>query len=233
MVLYTLSYIPPMKIFLDCPDPDLIKHANETGLGDGITTNPTLMRKLGQDPEEVIKRIAEMFPWDSSISAEVVGNDAEEMLEMASNYVRIAPNITIKLPCNREGLIACGDLSRDDISTNITLVFSPAQAVLAAKAGATYISPFIGRVADQYWDGLTLIKDIRTIYDRNDVKTEILAASIRNPIDVPSAFRMGADVCTVPYDVFNRLFDHCLTDMGLEAFDRDWATLMEGLHPDE
>ena len=191
------------------------------------------MKKLGQDPQEVIKRISEMFPWDSSISAEVVGNNAEEMLEMASEYVRIAPNITIKLPCTREGLIACGDLSGDGISTNVTLVFSPAQAVLAAKAGATYISPFIGRVADQYWDGLSLIKHIRKIYDRNDVETQILAASIRNPIDVPNAFGMGADVCTIPYDIFNKLFDHCLTDMGLDAFDKDWATLMEDLLPDE
>ena len=222
-----------MKIFLDCSDPDLIAHAVETGLVDGITTNPTLMKKLGQDPQDVIKRISEMFPWDSSISAEVVGNNAEEMLEMASEYVRIAPNITIKLPCTREGLIACGDLSGDGISTNVTLVFSPAQAVLAAKAGATFISPFIGRVADQYWDGLGLIKHIRKIYDRNDVETQILAASIRNPIDVPNAFGMGADVCTLPYDIFNKLFDHCLTDMGLDAFDKDWATLMEDLLPDE
>ena len=222
-----------MKIFLDCSDPDLIRHANETGLVDGITTNPTLMKKLGQDPQEVIKKIAELFPWDSSISAEVVGSNADEMLEMASDYIRIAPNITIKLPCNREGLIACGDLSADDISTNVTLVFSPAQAILAAKAGDSFISPFIGRVADQYWDGLTLIKQIRKIYDRNDVKTEILAASIRNPIDVPNAFGMGADVCTIPYDIFNKLFDHCLTDMGLDLFDKDWAQLMGDLHPDE
>tara|TARA_Y100001970_G_C14174677_1_gene826247 strand:+ start:205 stop:876 length:672 start_codon:yes stop_codon:yes gene_type:complete len=222
-----------MKLFLDCSDPDLIGHALETGLVDGVTTNPSLMKKLGQDPEEVIKRIADMFPWDSSISAEVVGQNADEMLEMASKYIRIAPNITVKLPCSREGLIACGDLTADDISTNVTLVFSPAQAILAAKAGASYISPFIGRVADQYWDGLSLIKDIRKIYDRNDVTTQILAASIRNPIDVPNAFGVGADVCTLPYDIFNKLFDHCLTTAGLDQFDKDWAQLMEELLPED
>ncbi|BCU96707.1 MAG: hypothetical protein CM15mV13_1500 [uncultured marine virus] len=126
-----------MKIFLDCSDPDLISHSVETGLIDGVTTNPSLMKKQGQDPKEVIKRIADLFPWDSSISAEVVGDTAEEMLEMASEYVPISPNITIKIPCTREGLIACGDLSADGISTNVTLVFSEAQAILAAKAGAT------------------------------------------------------------------------------------------------
>ena len=164
---------------------------------------------------------------------QVVGQNADEMLEMASKYIRIAPNITVKLPCSREGLIACGDLTADDISTNVTLVFSPAQAVLAAKAGASYISPFIGRVADQYWDGLSLIKDIRKIYDRNDVTTQILAASIRNPIDVPNAFGVGADVCTLPYDIFNKLFDHCLTTAGLDQFDKDWAQLMEELLPED
>ena len=222
-----------MKIFLDCSDTELIAQGFATGLIDGVTTNPSLMKKAGQDPKEVIQQISEIFPWDASISAEVVGQNADEMLEMASQYIRIAPNITVKLPCSREGLIACGDLTADDISTNVTLVFSPAQAVLAAKAGASYISPFIGRVADQYWDGLSLIKDIRKIYDRNDVTTQILAASIRNPIDVPNAFGVGADVCTLPYDIFNKLFDHCLTTAGLDQFDKDWAQLMEELLPED
>ena len=124
-------------------------------------------------------------------------------------------------------------MNGDDISTNVTLVFSAAQAVLAAKAGASYISPFIGRVADQYWDGLDLIKQIRNIYDRNEVETKILAASIRNPIDVPNAFGVGADVCTLPYDIFNKLFNHVLTDMGLDAFNKDWESLQEMLIDDE
>ena len=184
-----------MKIFLDCSDPDLISHSVETGLIDGVTTNPSLMKKQGQDPKEVIKRIADLFPWDSSISAEVVGDTAEEMLEMASEYVPISPNITIKIPCTREGLIACGDLSADGISTNVTLVFSEAQAILAAKAGATFISPFIGRVNDQYWDG----------------------------------FGVGANVCTIPFDVFGKLFEHILTKTGLDKFNEDWKALQAGL----
>tara|TARA_B100001248_G_scaffold183895_1_gene140105 strand:+ start:6406 stop:7062 length:657 start_codon:yes stop_codon:yes gene_type:complete len=218
-----------MKIFLDCSDPDLISHAVETGLIDGVTTNPSLMKKQGQDPKEVIKRIADLFPWDSSISAEVVGDTAEEMLEMASEYVPISPNITIKIPCTREGLIACGDLSADGISTNVTLVFSQAQAILAAKAGATYISPFIGRVNDQYWDGLDLIRGIRNIYDVHNIETNILAASIRTPKDVPDAFGVGANVCTIPFDVFGKLFEHILTKTGLDKFNEDWKALQAGL----
>lgn len=222
-----------MKIFLDCSDPDLIAYAVETGLVDGVTTNPSLMKKRGENPREVLERISELFPWDASISAEVVGDTAEEMLEMATDYYQIAPNITIKLPCNREGLIACGDLSGDGIPTNVTLIFSAAQAILAAKAGATYVSPFVGRVYDQYWDGIDLITQIRKIYDKHNVDTEILAASIRNPHEVPACFGVGADVVTMPIDVFGRLFQHVLTDKGLEQFDRDWNTLMESIHQDE
>ncbi len=222
-----------MKIFLDCSDPDLIAYAVETGLVDGVTTNPSLMRKAGQNPRDVIERICDLFPWDASISAEVVGDTAEEMLEMATDYYQIAPNITIKLPCNREGLIACGDLSGDGIPTNVTLIFSAAQAILAAKAGATYVSPFVGRVYDQYWDGMDLIKQIDEIYDKHEVETEILAASIRNPIEVPNAFRMGADVVTMPIDIFTKLYDHVLTKQGLDKFNEDWSQLMMEIHSDE
>ena len=222
-----------MKIFLDCSDPDLIAYAVETGLVDGVTTNPSLMRKAGQNPRDVIERICDLFPWDASISAEVVGDTAEEMLEMATDYYQIAPNITIKLPCNREGLIACGDLSGDGIPTNVTLIFSAAQAILAAKAGATYVSPFVGRVYDQYWDGMDLIKQIDEIYDKHEVETEILAASIRNPIEVPNAFRMGADVVTMPIDIFSKLYDHVLTKQGLDKFNEDWSELMMEIHSDE
>ena len=152
-----------------------------------------------------------------------------DRLEMASEYVPISPNITIKIPCTREGLIACGDLSADGISTNVTLVFSQAQAILSAKAGATYISPFIGRVNDQYWDGLDLIKGIRNIYDIHNIETNILAASIRTPKDVPDAFGVGANVCTVPFDIFGKLFEHILTKTGLDKFDEDWKALQAGL----
>ncbi len=152
---------------------------------------------------------------------------------MATDYYQIAPNITIKLPCNREGLIACGDLSGDGIPTNVTLIFSAAQAILAAKAGATYVSPFVGRVYDQYWDGMDLIKQIDEIYDKHEVETEILAASIRNPIEVPTAFRMGADVVTMPIDIFSKLYDHVLTKQGLDKFNEDWSQLMMEIHSDE
>ena len=216
-----------MKIFLDCSDPDLIAHAFETGLVDGITTNPTLMRKTGQDPVEVIKRIAEMFPWDASISAEVVGETAEEMLEMASEYVRIAPNITIKLPCTREGLKACYELSHDGILTNVTLVFSVSQAILAAKAGASYVSPFVGRVDDNSFGGLCLVKDIANTYKRHDVETQILAASIRNVRDVGRAFEYGANVCTLPVKVFDKMYDHVLTEKGLELFNNDYLAAIK------
>lgn len=222
-----------MKIFLDCSDPDLIAYAVETGLVDGVTTNPSLMRKAGQNPRDVLEKICDLFPWDASISAEVVGDTAEEMLEMATDYYQIAPNITIKLPCNREGLIACGDLSGDGIPTNVTLIFSAAQAILSAKAGATYVSPFVGRVNDQYWDGMDLIKQIDEIYDKHEVETEILAASIRNPIEVPTAFRVGADVVTMPIDIFTKLYDHVLTKQGLDKFNEDWAQLMMEIHSDE
>ena len=222
-----------MKIFLDCSDPDLIAYAVETGLVDGVTTNPSLMRKAGQNPRDVLEKICDLFPWDASISAEVVGDTAEEMLEMATDYYQIAPNITIKLPCNREGLIACGDLSGDGIPTNVTLIFSAAQAILAAKAGATYVSPFVGRVNDQYWDGMDLIKQIDEIYDKHEVETEILAASIRNPIEVPTAFRVGADVVTMPIDIFTKLYDHVLTKQGLDKFNEDWSQLMMEIHSDE
>ena len=133
-----------MKIFLDCSDPDLIKSAFDTGLIDGVTTNPSLMLKAGNDPRDVIANISAIFPWDASISAEVVGDTAEEMLEMAEDYIDIGPNITIKVPCTFEGLKACKQLSTDEISVNVTLVFDTAQAILAAKAGATYVSPFVG-----------------------------------------------------------------------------------------
>lgn len=222
-----------MKIFLDCSDPDLIAYAAESGLVDGVTTNPSLMKKRGEDPRAVLERICDIFSWDASVSAEVVGETAEEMLEMATDYYQIAPNITIKLPCTREGLIACGDLSADGIPTNVTLIFSEAQAILAAKAGATYISPFVGRVYDQYWDGMSLIKGIREIFDRHESDTQILAASIRNAHEVPTCYKLGADVVTMPIDIFGSLYNHTLTDQGLAKFDQDWAQLMGELHIDE
>lgn len=218
-----------MKLFLDCSDVDLVHDAVNSGLIDGVTTNPSLMMKSGVDPKDAILQICQMFGWTASVSAEVVGETADEMLDMADDYIELHPNVTIKLPMSHEGLIACKELSDDGISTNVTLIFSPAQAILAAKAGATYVSPFVGRVDDNSFDGLGLIKDIADIYTRHGVKTEILAASIRNVRDVSKAFAFGADICTIPPLVFESMYRHILTDKGLDTFNKDWKTLQERL----
>ena len=214
-----------MKIFLDCSDPELIAHAYETGLIDGVTTNPSLMLKAGRNPKEVIREISEIFPWNASISAEVVGDTAEEMLDMAESYLEIGPNITIKVPCTVEGLKACRELSNDEVLVNVTLVFTTAQAILASKAGAKYVSPFVGRVFDQHWNGIHLIEEIADVFATHQVKTEVLAASIREAHQVSAAFRVGADICTLPLPVFYSLYKHILTDTGLEKFNADWAEL--------
>ena len=217
-----------MKIFLDCSDPDLIASAFETGLIDGVTTNPTLMLQAGDDPKKVIKEISSIFPWDASVSAEVVGETTEEMLKMADEYLEIGPNITIKVPCTVDGLKACKSLTDDDVHVNVTLVFSTAQAILAAKAGATYVSPFVGRVYDQHWDGRHLIEEIADVFATHQVKSQVLAASIREPIQVSDAFRVGADICTISIPIFYQLYKHVLTDKGLEKFDQDWQKLVGG-----
>ena len=218
-----------MKIFLDCSDVDLIKQSFASGLIDGVTTNPSLMLKNGQDPLKVLKEITSIFPWDASISAEVVGDTVEDMLAMADTYLEIAPNITIKVPCTRTGLKACKDLSEDEVAVNVTLIFSAAQAILAAKAGATYVSPFIGRLNDQYWDGISLVEEISDVFTTHGSKTQVLAASIREPIQVAKCFRVGADICTLPWDIFNKMYDHCLTDAGMQKFDSDWIILQQEL----
>ena len=218
-----------MKIFLDCSDVDLIKQSYSTGLIDGVTTNPSLMLKNGHNPLDVLKEITSIFPWDASISAEVVGETVEDMLAMADTYLEIAPNITIKVPCTRTGLRACKDLSEDDVAVNVTLIFSAAQAILASKAGATYVSPFIGRLNDQYWDGISLVEEISDVFTTHGSKTQVLAASIREPIQVSKCFRVGADICTLPWDIFNKMYDHILTDSGMEKFDSDWSQLQDKL----
>ena len=218
-----------MKIFLDCSDVDLIKQSYSSGLIDGVTTNPSLMLKNGQDPLKVLKEITSIFPWDASVSAEVVGETVEDMLAMADTYLEIAPNITIKVPCTRTGLKACKDLAEDDVAVNVTLIFSAAQAILASKAGATYVSPFIGRVNDQYWDGINLVEEIADVFATHGAKTQVLAASIREPLQVAKCFRVGADICTLPWDIFNKMYDHILTDAGMKRFDNDWNQLQERL----
>ncbi len=218
-----------MKIFLDCSDVDLIRQAYSTGLIDGVTTNPSLMLKNGHNPLEVLKEISDIFPFHSSISAEVTGETVEDMLAMADTYLELGGNITIKVPCTRNGLKVCKDLSEDDVSVNVTLIFSANQAILASKVGATYVSPFIGRLNDQYWDGISVVEEISDVYSTHNSKTQVLAASIRDPIQVSRCFRVGADVCTLPWDIFNKMYDHCLTDAGLHKFNSDWSQLQERL----
>ena len=218
-----------MKLFLDCSDTELIAQGFSTGLIDDITTNPSLMKKAGQDPKEVIQQISEIFPWDASISAEVISDTADGMIEEAQQYLELGSNITIKVPMTREGLKACKELTTDEIPVNVTLVFSAGQAVLAAKAGATYVSPFIGRLYDQYWDGIQLVEEIADVYATHEIKTQILAASIREARQVPACFRVGADIVTLSYDIFQRCYDHTLTDSGLQKFDSDWNQLQDEL----
>ena len=211
-----------MKIFLDTAEVDQIVDGYKTGLVDGVTTNPTLILRSGRQQSDVIEEIYQACPNLESISAEVVAETAEEMVEQAQPYIALSDNVTIKVPCTREGLKACYELHNDGILTNVTLVFSVSQAILAAKAGASYVSPFVGRVDDNSFGGLCLVKDIANTYKRHDVETQILAASIRNVRDVGRAFEYGANVCTIPVKVFDKMYDHVLTREGLELFNNDY-----------
>ena len=211
-----------MKIFLDTAEVDQIVDGYKTGLVDGVTTNPTLILRSGRQQSDVIEEIYQACPNLESISAEVVAETADEMVEQAQPYISLSDNVTIKVPCTREGLKACYELSNDGILTNVTLVFSVTQAILAAKAGATYVSPFVGRVDDNSFGGLCLVKDIANTYKVHDVETQILAASVRNVRDVGRAFEYGANVCTIPVKVFDKMYDHVLTREGLQLFNNDY-----------
>ena len=217
-----------MKIFLDTAEVSQIVDGYKTGLVDGVTTNPTLILRSGRQQSDVIEEIYQACPNLESISAEVVAETADEMVEQAQPYIALSDNVTIKVPCTREGLKACYELSNDGILTNVTLVFSVSQAILAAKAGATYVSPFVGRVDDNSFGGLCLVKDIANTYKRHDVETQILAASIRNVRDVGRAFEYGANVCTIPVKVFDKMYDHVLTREGLELFNNDYLAAKKG-----
>jgi len=217
-----------MKIFLDTADVSMISSAYDTGLLDGVTTNPTLILKSGRQLQEVISEISKIFPELESISAEVVADTAEEMLTEAKHYYTIAPAVTIKVPCTVEGLKACKFLSGQGIQTNVTLVFSVAQAILASKAGATYISPFVGRWMDNSVDGIELIKNIRKAFDYSGTSTQILAASLRDVRQVEQSALYGADVVTIPPVVFWGMYKNILTDKGLELFQKDWEEVLKG-----
>ncbi len=216
-----------MKIFLDTADVSLIRPAYETGLIDGVTTNPTLILKSGRQLKEVIEEIAKEFPNLESISAEVVADTAEEMLSQAKQYYNISPRVTIKLPCTVEGLKACKQFSKTGIQTNVTLVFSVAQAILASKAGATYISPFIGRWMDNSIDGIGLIKNIRQAFHYSETKTQILSASIRDIRQLEQTALVGTDVVTIPPAVFWSMYKNILTEKGLELFQKDWEEVLK------
>ena len=210
-----------MKFFIDTADVEEIRSLIPTGLVDGVTTNPSLIMKSGRDFREVTAEICDLV--DGPVSAEVTATDAEQMIAEGVSLADIADNVTVKLPLTLDGLIACKALTSEGIDTNVTLCFSANQALLAAKAGATFISPFIGRLDDINVDGMELIRDIRMIYDNYDFRTESLAASIRSPNHVKDSAIAGADVATVPPAVLKSLVKHPLTDKGLEAFLSDWA----------
>ena len=209
-----------MRFFIDTANIEEIKEANELGVICGVTTNPSLIAKEGRDFIEVVKEISTIV--DGPISAEVISLDHKGMVEEADKLAKIHKNIVIKLPMTLEGLKATKILSAKGIKTNVTLIFSATQALLAARAGATYVSPFVGRLDDIGQDGLSLIEEIVDIFSVNDIETQIIVASVRNPIHVSQAARLGADIATVPYKVITQMTKHPLTDKGIENFLKDW-----------
>ena len=212
-----------MKFFIDTGNVDEIREAASLGLLDGVTTNPSLIAKEGRDFQQVLRDIVSIV--NGPISAEVTSTDHEEMLDQGRALAEIHPNIVIKLPLIEEGLRACKRLTDEGIKTNVTLCFSASQALLAAKAGATYISPFIGRLDDISEDGMELIQSIRLIYDNYGFETQILAASIRHPMHVVQSALAGADVATIPHKVIGQLVKHPLTDIGQQKFLADWEKM--------
>ncbi|MBL1235085.1 MAG: fructose-6-phosphate aldolase [Rhodobiaceae bacterium] len=216
-----------MKFFIDTADIEEIRGLTATGMLDGVTTNPSLIAKSGRVFKEVIAEICEIV--DGPVSAEVIALDAEGMITQGRDLAKIAKNVTVKVPLTWAGLEACSTLSKEGTLVNVTLCFSANQALLAAKAGATFISPFVGRLDDLNLDGMELIEDIRQIYDNYEFKTEILVASIRTANHVKEAALIGADVATLPPQVLRQLINHQLTDKGLEAFMADWKKTGQNL----
>ena len=210
-----------MRFFVDTADIAAIRELHELGMVDGVTTNPSLILKSGRDIAEVTREICEMVP--GPVSAEVVASDADGMIREGKHLAQIAPNVTVKVPLTWDGLKACKVLTDEGHMVNVTLCFTPAQAILAAKAGATFISPFIGRLDDIGLDGMELIADIRRIYDNYGYETNLLAASIRSVNHIIECARIGADVITAPPSVIKAMASHILTDKGLDQFNADWA----------
>jgi len=214
-----------MKFFLDTANVEEIKKAIEWGILDGVTTNPTLIAKTGRPFKEVVKEILELV--DGPVSLEVVSLDAEGMVREGRILAELGENVVIKIPMTPEGLKAVQILESEGIPTNVTLIFSPTQALLAAKAGASYVSPFVGRIDDISGEGMKLIREIKEIFLNYEFDTEIIVASIRHPMHVLEAALIGADICTIPFKVMEQLFKHPLTDVGLERFLKDWESVPE------
>lgn len=212
-----------MKFFIDTANVDEIKEINNWGVIDGVTTNPSLIAKEKRDFKQVIKEIASIV--DGPISAEVISLDSKNMVNEARDLAKINKNIIIKIPMTEEGLKAVNILSKENIKTNVTLVFSATQALLASKAGASYVSPFLGRLDDISTDGMNLIEDICQIFSIYDIDTQIIAASVRTPMHVLQIAKSGADIATVPYKVFKQMLKHPLTDIGIEKFLKDWESV--------
>ncbi|HQA03309.1 MAG TPA: fructose-6-phosphate aldolase [Thermodesulfovibrio thiophilus] len=212
-----------MKIFIDTANLEEIKKAWELGLIDGVTTNPSLLSKEGRDPISLLEEICKIV--DGPVSAEAVSLNFDDMVAEAIELSKIASNIVIKIPMTEDGLLAVRKLAQDGIRTNVTLIFSPTQALLAAKAGATYVSPFVGRLDDIGPSGMNLVEDIQIIFENYSFRTEIIVASIRNPLHVLEAAKIGADIATIPYSVIKQLIKHPLTDIGIEKFLKDWEKL--------
>jgi len=211
-----------MKIFLDTADTSEIAKAERTGLIDGVTTNPTLILRSGRTLSDVAQELITKYPQFESISTEVVADTADEMIEQAKQFISLGPAITVKLPCTVEGLIACKALYHLGVKTNVTLVFSVAQALLAAKAGATFVSPFVGRCNDNSFSGVELVRAISYAYKTQRMETQILAASLRDVHHVSRCYAYGAEVTTLPPAVFWKMYDHVLTREGLDRFQKDW-----------
>jgi|TARA_Y100000033_G_scaffold11251_1_gene10402 transaldolase len=223
-----------MKIFLDTADTDTIRRCYNTGMIDGVTTNPTLIMKSGKSPTDVYQAIKDIGIKD--ISMEVVGDYNEMVQEGQRLYNRFGSVATIKVPCTEDGLMACSYLAKEGIKVNVTLIFSAAQAILAAKSGATYVSPFVGRLDDQSVAGLEVVRSISELYRIHGIKTQVLSASIRSVQRVVRSYYNGAQVVTMPPDIFQKMYSHVLTDKGLEIFDKDWAEVTHKVvspHPDE
>ena len=219
-----------MKIFIDSADTEVIKSCFKTGLVDGLTTNPSLIRKSGKKHEDVYQELKDIGLND--ISMEVIGSKENMISEGKRLHKKFGKCATIKVPCTPDGLRACVELAENNIKVNVTLIFSQSQAILAAKAGAAYVSPFVGRVDDNSFGGLCLVKDIANVFQRHNVETKVLAASLRGVRDVGRAFEYGADIVTMPPNVFEGMYKHILTDKGLDIFDKDHAATIAQLNSD-